>query len=137
MLCRHFSVQDRFRPWALDNVYLFPLPTICLLGCMNMFGLDVIITSYFLYGVGTLGYIIGAFFICICIILTLAFVAMCVNDPTKYQDKSPDVQEKQDGGDKKGPVTHGQLNGNLPPTSDTAGNADTNPPESTGGFTDV
>ena len=58
-----------------------------------MFSFDMPITSYFLYGVGTTGYIIGCFFIAGCIILTLGLLAMCVNEPEKYKNKRLSVYE--------------------------------------------
>jgi len=78
-----FTAKSRFRAWAVHNVYLFPLPTMCLLGSIDMFCADVAITSYFLYGVNLTKFIILAVALMILMFLYLAFLALCSKGPPR------------------------------------------------------
>ena len=70
------ATQDRFRPWVLDFVSVFPLPTYCLLASIGLFSVDMTMSSYFLYGAGLTVYIAVSFFICGCILVALVSAAM-------------------------------------------------------------
>jgi hypothetical protein len=65
---------------------------------MGMFSIDMMVTSYFLYGIGLTWYITGCFFACGCLILILAYFAMRKNNPMDYARRlSVNVELKPNG----------------------------------------
>lgn len=55
-----------------------------------MFSIDVTITSYFLYGPGLTGYIIGCFLVCVCLTLALVTAIMRTKEPSTHEQSSGD-----------------------------------------------
>lgn len=91
-----------------------------------MFSIDMAMTSYFLYGPGLTAYIISCIFITGCLILTLAFVATCKNNPTDYSRRLSawEVEMTSENHEKRS-SQHGQSRGDLPPIGDTPGRTNT------------